>query len=347
MVDKNNFKDFIIYVLIIGLFVLAGIIIYPILYAIIYGILLAYIFYPIYKFLLKRIKNEFLSAFFVCIGILIIFVCVIVLIIGTLFNQIINFYLVLQKIDIVDLVRKVLPNFISSSGISENMIASISTYITNFIAGFLKQISSIISNLPVLMIQTGVLIFTFFFGLKDGKKAIDYFRSFSILKKETEEKFIKQFKNITNSVLIGHILVGVIQGIFAGIGYYLFGVHNVILLTALTSITAIIPILGAWIIWFPVDVYLFASGNTGAALGLLIYGLCVISLIDNLIRTLIVSRRTEMNTGIVFIGMIGGLFVFGFLGLIIGPLILGYVLLVIELYRKNTTGEDIIFKKEE
>ena len=87
--------------------------------------------------------------------------------------------------------------------------------------------------------------------------------------------------------------------------------------------------------------------NKGAGIGLLIYGLVVISWIDVFIRPLMVSRKTEINSAIVIIGMLGGLFVFGVLGLIIGPLVLAYVLLVIELYRKKTLSEDIIFKKVE
>lgn len=335
MIDKSKSKDLINYVLTIALFVLAAAVIYPILYAIIYGILLAYICFPIHKFVLGKIKNETLSAIFVCAFLLIVFIGLVILFFGVLFNQVIDFYLIIQKLDTVDLIRKIVPSFISTSGISETVISSLSEHLTNFIAYYLKQFTQIISDLPTILLQTAVTIFTFFFALRDGKKAIDYFKSFSPLKKETEDKFLRQFKDITNSVLIGHILVGVVQGICAGIGYFIFGVPNVILLTFLTSIVAVIPILGAWLVWLPVVIYLFVSGNTNAGIGLLIYGTFLVSLIDNVIRTLIVSKKTQINTGIVLIGMLGGLLVFGFLGLIIGPLILAYVILVLEIYRKH------------
>jgi len=266
---------------------------------------------------------------------LVILVVLLVLFFGIIFNQIVEFYLIVQKLDSVDLVRKLVPDFISTSGISESVISSLSEHLTNLVAFYLKEFTKIVSNLPNLLLQAAVTIFTFFFALKDGKKAIDYFKSFSPLKKENEDKFLKQFKDITNSVLIGQIFVGIVQGVFAGIGYYIFGVPNVILLTFLTSIVSIIPVFGAWLIWLPVDIYLFASGNTTAGIGLLIYGSFVVSLVDNVIRTLILSKKTQINTGIILIGMLGGLLAFGFLGLIIGPLILAYVILVIEIYRKH------------
>ncbi|VVB78807.1 AI-2E family transporter [uncultured archaeon] len=347
MVDKHNFKDLINYVLIAGLFILAAVIIYPIIYSIIYGILLAYLFFPLHKWLKKRLKSDFLSALFVCIGLLIILTAAVILLFGAVFNQIVNFYLFLQKIDIVAIIRSALPNFISSSGVSENIISSISNQVSNMIAGYLKGFTGLIADLPSIIIQVAVVIFTFFFALKDGEKAIDYFKAVSPLKKETEERFFKQFKEITNSVLIGQIFVGIVQGITAGIGYFIFGVPNATLLTFVTIIMAIIPVIGAWIVWVPVDIYLFSTGRTGAGIGLLIYGGAIITWIDNVVRTIIVARNTKINLWVILIGMLGGLLVFGFLGLIIGPLILAYVLLVIEVYRKSTVNDDLIFKKSD
>ena len=124
MIDKHRSKDLINYALTIVLFILAAIIIYPIAYSIIYGILLAYIFYPLYKFLLKRIKSELVSAIFVCASLLIILIALVILFFGTLFNQVVDFYLLVQKLDTVDIIRKIVPSFISTSGISETMISS-------------------------------------------------------------------------------------------------------------------------------------------------------------------------------------------------------------------------------
>ncbi|MEK6860022.1 MAG: AI-2E family transporter [Nanoarchaeota archaeon] len=348
MPDKNNFKDIVNYILVAGLFILAAIIIYPIIYSIIYGVLLAYLFFPLYKWLSKRVKNEFLSALFVCIGLLIIIAAAVILLFGAVFNQAVNLYLFLQKLDLVAFIRGALPGFIVSSGISENIISAVNNQVSTLIANYLKTFTEMIANLPIIIINLAVVIFTFFFALKEGEKVIDYFKSMSPLKKETEEKFFKQFKDITSSVVIGQIFIGIIQGLIAGIGYFIFGVPNATLLTFITIIMALIPVIGAWIVWIPVDIYLFASGKTGAAIGLLIYGIAVVSWIDNVIRTIIVSRRTKINIWIVLIGMLGGLFVFGFLGLIIGPLILAYVLLVIEVYRKGTVNDvNPIFQKTE
>lgn len=346
MFNKLNFKDLIILILVVGIFILAAIIIKPLIIPIIYGILLAYIFYPVYKFFLKRLKNENLTASIICFGLIVIIVFVSFLIFQPLFRQSINLYLQIQKIDFVQIAEKILPNAISSSEVSSNVLGYFNTYVSDLIASFLKIFREFILNLPVMLLKIFIVVFVFFFSLRDGKKAIEFIKSLSPLKKETEERFFKHLTDITNSVILGQIVVGIVQGLLAGLGYFIFGVPNSLLLTAITIITSMIPIIGAWIVWVPVDIYLFATGNSGAGIGLLIYGILFISTIDNLIRLVIFSKKTRLNSVVVLIGMIGGLFAFGFLGLIIGPLILAYVLLMAELYRKNTLENSIIFKEE-
>lgn len=346
MFNKINFKGLITLLLVAGVFILAFIIIKPILVPIIYGILLAYIFYPIYKFLLKKIKNKNLTAIIVCFGLLIILLIISFLIFQHLFSQIIDFYLSIQKFDFTKIADKLLPKFISTSEISASISGYLSNYISTLIENFLKMFREFIFDLPVVLLKLFIVIFVFFFSLRDGEKAVEFVKSLSPLKKETEDRFFSHLKDITNSVLLGQIVVGIIQGLAAGIGYFIFGVSNALLLTSITIITSMIPIIGAWIVWVPVDIYLFATGNSGAGIGLLIYGILLISTIDNVIRFIIVSKRTKINSVIVLLGMIGGLFVFGFLGLIIGPLVLAYVVLIAELYVKNSVKDGLIFNQE-
>ena len=345
MFDKSIFKNTISVVLILGLFILAGIIIKPLIIAIISGVLLGYIFYPVYRMILRKLKRETISALLVCLGLLIIIIGATSLVLSSLVNQSISLFLALQSIDLSTVLTQALPSFLSSE-IAQTFGSSLNTFMSNIITQLLSRFGDIILNLPIILLQLFVSIFIFFFTLKDGKKAIEYMQSLDLLEKEIQEKFFRQFKAITYSVLMGQIVVGIIQGLIAGLGYFIFGVPNPIILTLLTMLAGVIPLIGPWLVWVPVVIYLFASGNSGAAFGLLIYGLIVISWLDAIIRPLIVAKRTQINSAIVIIGMIGGLYVFGILGLIIGPLVLAYVLLVIELYRKKSfKNKNIIFKE--
>lgn len=341
MIDKEHFKDLITYALVIGLILLAVIILKPIVLAIIYGLLLAYICYPVYKFVKRYLKFEFLSAFVVCLGLFIILGIILALIIGTLFDQLIQFYFTLKSTDMTSSLTKILSKFPIPSEVSGPLIDNLRTSISNLLFNFLGKFNKFLLDLPSLALKFLVFLFVFFFSLKDGEKAMSYIKSVSPLKRETEEKFFKRFKNVTNSVLLGQILVGIAQGLTAGVGYFVFGIPNALLLTVLSIFGSIIPLIGPWIIWVPVNFFLFVSGKPEIAIGFLIYNLFLTSLIDNVIRPFIVSKRTEINSAIIVVGMVGGFFVFGILGLIIGPLILAYVLLMMEIYKKRNIDDDI------
>ena len=345
MFTREAFKDLLNYILVVGLFILAFIIIKPLAFSILYGFLLAYILYPIYKFVLKKVKNKYLAASIMSFSSLVILIVIVSLVLGTIFNQLIEFYLTLQKIDIGLTIKKPLTDLFISPEIAGTISSAVQISISSFLAKITSTIGRAIVNFPIILLQTFVFFLIFFFSLRDGVEALEYIKSLSPLKKEIQSKFSKNFKDITNSVLIGQIVVGIIQGLIAGMGYFIFGVPTALLLTVITVLVGVIPIIGPWFVWIPVDIYLFVANKPGAGMGLFIYGMLLINWVDTIVRPMIVSRRTQINRGIILVGMIGGLFVFGLLGLIIGPLILAYVLLVLEIYRKQSIGDSIIFKK--
>ena len=342
MLKEDNVRDILNYLLIIGIFIMAFIIIRPIFFAIIYGLLFAYILSPLYRFTFKRVKNENIAALIVCLGIFVILAIIFGVILGSIFNQIINIYFAAQKINFANILETLLP---LSSKISANLANSIQVSFSNLLTSYASSIGDIIFNLPNLLLQLVVVFLILFYALRDGNQAFKYLKSLSPMKKDVQTRFFQHFKDITNSVLIGQVVVGIIQGVVAGIGYFIFGVPNALLMTLITMIIGIIPIIGPWLVWIPIDIYLFSIDRTGAGLGLFIYGLVLINWVDTIIRPMIVSRKTQINPAIILIGMIGGLYVFGLLGLIIGPLILAYVILIFELYRKKSYGDNIMFKK--
>ena len=332
-ITENNFKDMIIVAAIIGLFILAFLVLKSVILSIAWGGLLAYIFYPIYKWTVKKIKNKNSSAVLMCILLVLIILVPAIIILNSLISQAINFYLILQNLDLLKLFKNIFPSSITSLTFSETFAKSLSSFIPNALSYFIDQASEFALNIPIILLQFFIVIFVFFFALRDGEKVINYIKSLSPFTKDIEDKFLNQFKDVTNSVLFGQIVAGVVQGAVAGVGYFVVGVPYALLLTILTMFFAIIPFVGAWTIWVPIDIYLFASGRTGAGIGLLIYGLLIVSLIDNFMRIIIVSKRTKISTAVIIVGMIGGLFVFGILGLVLGPLILSYVILIVDLYR--------------
>lgn len=263
----------------------------------------------------------------------------------TLVTQTFNAYSYLQKGDVFAPIISFINGFFSSPELSKQLTVAMNSFTSKIASSFLNEFTNIIINSPIILLHILIILFVFFFGLRDGDKFISYIQGLSPLSKESEKKIFKQFKDITYSVIYGNIVVGIVQGVFTGVALFILKIPNPLVWTLIAIVAGILPMVGTWVIWVPVDIYLFAIGRTNAAIGLLIYGLAVIIWVDNLARLIIVSKTTKINSAIVLIGMVGGLLVFGVLGLILGPLIIAYLILLLDTYKDKKTASILIQNK--
>jgi len=317
-----------------GLFLLALMIIWPILISIIAGLILAYMLYPVYKIIFKVVREKNISALIIVLLLLFLIFLPIWFLFPLMVRQVFEAYSYMQKVDLFSFLKPILPQ-----ASSVDTLAILNSFLSNSINSLFSQFSQILLNLTNILLQLTVILFVFFFAMRDADKLKEYVKGISPFSSELEKSLSTQFKEITNSVVYGHILVGIIQGVLTGLGLLIFGVPGVLLLTIAAVLASVLPIIGAWLIWVPAGVYLLTSGHTGAGIGLMIYGAVFISWIDNVIRPYIVSRRTNLSSGVVLIGMIGGLIVFGVLGLVLGPLILAYVIVILDAYKNKKIQE--------
>jgi predicted PurR-regulated permease PerM len=198
----------------------------------------------------------------------------------------------------------------------------------------MNSFAQVIMDIPTIVLELVIVFFTLFYAIRDKEEIIKYIRSVLPFSTEVEDKLLKTSKDVTSSVIFGMIIVGIFQGLITGIGLFIFGVPNALLLTLFAVLAGILPIIGPAVIWLPVVIFLLIGGNTFAALGITIFGL-LSHIPDYLVRPLFLSKRTQLNPAIASIGMIGGILVFGVLGIILGPLILSYLIIVMDLFKKK------------
>lgn len=335
MIDEKDIKKFSVIFLALLLIILSFIILRPIVLAIITGLVLAYIFYPVYKKLLKVFREKNTTAFIMCMIILIIIFIPLWFLVPIIVKQVFDFYSYTQKVNLANTVKEAFPSLFSSETFTREFTTALNNLISKAANLITNAFSSLLVNLPTIIIQMVVILFVFFFALRDATKLGEYMKSLSPLNKDLEENLTKQFKDITFGVLYGQIIVGIIQGALTGIGLAIFGVKHVLLLTAIAMLTAIIPFIGAWLVWLPASIILITSGSVTSGVGLMIYGAIFVSWIDNIIRPYIVSKRAKVHSVVIFIGMIGGLMIFGTIGIFLGPLVLAYLLILIDLYKQK------------
>ncbi len=338
MADDKVVARFIASILVAGLFIAALIVLRPILIAILVGFLLAYIFQPLYKKIISRVKSPTLSTFILLLLILVLIAIPIWYLAPIFINQTFETYKSLQNLRIGEVLANLLPNFFGN--INQNAVSiQFNTWVSQFFSSLMKEATEIIVKIPNLLLQIATALFTFFFATRDSSKLKEYVHSLSPFSKRTGETFFNEFRNITNALVYGQILIGLIQGLTLGFGLLMFKAPSPLLLTTLAIFTSIIPVLGSWVIWLPTSLLMMISGHILMGSLLLIYGMVLVSSLDNLLRPYFLSRNSTLPLPVALIGTIGGLYVFGLIGLILGPLILAYLLIVVDFYRKGKLKE--------
>ncbi len=316
------------------LIVLSFLLLKPILLSIIVGVILAFIFNPLYNLLHKFTNSKNLSATLICFFLILLIILPLWFLTPILIKQSIKIYTASQQIDFVAPLQNIFPSLFASEEFSAEIGSILHSFVTKMTNSLMNSLSQLILNFPGLFLQFLVVFFTFFFVLRDKEQLITYIKSLLPFSKDVETKLFESSKGITSSVIYGQVVIGLLQGLVVGVGFFIFKVPNALILTLLASLAGIFPIIGTTLIWIPVIIYLFIAGNTFPAVGVAIFGL-VSSSIDNFIRPVIVSKRTKIHSSLILVGMIGGLFLFGILGFILGPLILAYLLIILEIYRNR------------
>jgi len=330
--EKKELQNFVGVGAILVLLVLSFLVLKGLIVSILAGILLGFVFLPLYNYLCKKIKNKNLTAGLVCIILIFVLIIPAWFLTPVVLNQSIQVFISSQQIDFVSPIKSIFPGIISSPEVSGELTRVLQSFVTNLTSGAMNAISNLLLEFPTIFLNLLVTFFIFFYVLRDNKEFVDYIQSVLPFSKEIEKRIFKSTKEITFSIIYGQIIVGILQGILVGIGFFIFGVPNALFFTLLAVIAGILPIIGATVVWIPLVIYLFLNGQFVPGVGITVFGLLG-SFFENSLKPIMIYKKTNVHPGIILLGMIGGIYFIGFLGFILGPLILAYLLIILELYR--------------
>lgn len=318
---------------------LAFLIVRPFLLAIMSSAILSYLFYPFYKKLTKLLPpfamRESVSAWITCLIIVIMVLVPMILVTAVISQEIRQGYFFLQNIFASPEFKINLPPLISAQ------LGDLSQYKQPMIGmgtQFIGWLQSFIKGIPNVILNIFATIFSIYFMLKEAKNIHGFVLKFLPLPEGRYSQIFARFDNLSRGMVVGQIVVGLVQGILAGIGFMALGVPNPVLWGLMTAIVSIIPMLGAALVWVPIAIFLFmADSSNGFAwrgLALLIYGTFVISFIDNILKPKIIGDHARVHPLIILFGILGGIELMGLPGILIGPMILTICDLVLEIYHE-------------
>lgn len=179
------------------------------------------------------------------------------------------------------------------------------------------------------------LFFTLFYFLIDGSRAVRFLKRVSPLADDEDEELMKDFVSMSRAVIKGSLVIAIVQGVLGGIGFMVAGLPSPAIWGTVMGIFSLIPFVGTGIVWFPAGLWLLFSGDTWQGVFLLLYGMSIVSTVDNVLRPKLVGRDTQIPPLLVFFSTIGGLSLFGIAGFLIGPIIVSFFLALVRIYNRE------------
>jgi len=198
-------------------------------------------------------------------------------------------------------------------------------FLVNFAASMTALTATFLLNLFVML-------YAMFFFFRDGHTILERIFYYLPLNDEDETRMLARFTSITRATVKGTLVIGAIQGALAGVAFWVAGIDGAALWGTVMTILSIIPGIGAPLVWVPVVIVLFLNGQYLTATLLLVWCAAVVGTIDNFLRPVLVGRDAKMPDLLILIGTLGGLFLFGPIGFIVGPIICGLFLTVWDIY---------------
>ncbi|MEM7183375.1 MAG: AI-2E family transporter, partial [Spirochaetota bacterium] len=202
----------------------------------------------------------------------------------------------------------------------------------------LNSVNALVGNIFSFFFQFFVMLVAIFAIFRDGRAMMKFFLDLSPLQNDDERLIIKQFNTMNYVTLVSNGIGGFIQGILAGIGFFLAGVPSLLLWTILMIVLAFIPLLGMSLVYIPVCIYLYFSGAVWQSVTLFIYCSVIALIVENWFKPRFIGDKVEINPILVFFSIIGGMSVFGMSGIFYGPLIVSIFLTVSSLYLSKYEG---------
>jgi len=307
-----------------------------------WAIVLVIVFYPVHQQLKVRIKRPFLSA---------LLSCVLVVLLAVL-------PLTLLTVAVAEELAAAIPNLPSQISTVMNPQTSVLGRVSEWIQGrfgvdtlrsqqfmadqlqragqFLLGLSfNLAGNIATGIVKAFFVVFTMYYLFRDGDRIVSKLPAALPLERKQSEAIIARTREVVSASVYGIVVIASLQGLLGGLAFWILGIPSPLLWAVLMTFVCMIPVLGSFLVWLPLSIYLGLSGHWTKAILLMLWGGLVISTIDNFLRPKWMKNQTRLHELLVFFSVLGGISVFGLLGIVLGPVILAITLGLLQTFRPH------------
>jgi predicted PurR-regulated permease PerM len=339
-VSENRFSFFVMLGLVLALGYLSYLILRPFLAPIAWAVVFSIVFFPVYSFVVKYARWRSLAA-----GVTVVLVCVLILGPFSYFAYLLTVELSNVSPDTFDfksiasllnhpLVTPITRRLLSFFNISQAQLqASAVKALSDTGETLVGYLPGRLGDAAGAALHFVLMAFALFFFLRDGPQFLTRISRYMPFSQAHRERLTRQVKDIVISTIYGGIIVALVQGLIGSFTFGLLGIHSPILWGLAMSISSFIPFVGSAIVWVPTALWLLLQGSVAAGLVLLFVGIFAISAVDSGLRPIIIRGRVRMPLLVIFFSVFGGIQLFGLIGLVMGPLVLGVFISVVDIFK--------------
>jgi predicted PurR-regulated permease PerM len=197
-----------------------------------------------------------------------------------------------------------------------------------------------VGGLVGIIVQIFFVVFTMYYLFRDGERFVRAFPDTLPLKREQSERIFERTRDVISASLYGVLVIAAIQGALGGLAFWALGLPSAIVWAVVMTFFSMIPMAGSFVVWVPAAIYLALTGQWGKALILVLWGALVIGTVDNFLRPKLVGERTRLHELFIFFSVLGGLQVFGVVGIVLGPVVLAITLALLDVFRQSEQSHE-------
>ena len=346
MNDRKQQLYFLLAIL-AGTFVLAFLIFEPFLYTLALAIVFATILQPVYKKIVGLTHGRQGLSALATILIVVVFILVPLTFLGIqVFQEAQQLYFSLTddngKDAILSIFKSLTGSFQKYFPATQDFSVNIDQYLKQGLGWLIQHISSIFSSFAKIMMSSFLFLIALYYLLKDGQKLKKAVIALSPLSDADDEAIFQKLEMAVGSVMKGGLLIALVQGVLTAVGFVIFGISNAVLWGSVTAIAALIPGIGTALVLAPAILFLFLKGEVFSGVGLIVWGVTAVGLIDNFLGPKLVGRGMQLHPLIILLSALGGIGFFGPIGFLLGPLTISLLFALLDIYFSLRRRENLI-----
>lgn len=309
-----------------------------------WAIVLVIVFYPVHRRLARKIRYRGLSALLSCLLVILIVILPLSLLTISVAQEVANVAPNLPS-RISQLMNTQAPLFGKISDWLQTRFGIDTLRSQEFLLEQLRRFSEfllafswkLVGNILGGIVKAFFVVFTMYYLFRDGEKIVNRLPAALPVGPQQGQAIIVRTQEVVSASVYGVVTIATLQGLLGGFAFWLLGVPSPVLWAVLMTFICMIPIAGSFLVWLPLSIYLMATGHWLKAVMLIVWGAFVVSTIDNFLRPRLIRNQTKLHELFVFFSVLGGISVFGLLGLVLGPVVLAITLGLLQTFRPPIT----------